>query len=234
MKGKSEEILSVDNLKLYYPESAGLFKSSNTIKAVDDVSFKLINGETLGIVGESGSGKSTLLQLLALLDKQSSGSIELNNEVMDDLTSNQKSKIRLNNFGFVYQHHHLLEDLTVYENIALPLKLKGDLQNLDIKVRDLAKSIGLSERLNHLPWKLSGGEKQRVAVARAMINKPEYIFLDEPTGNLDKKNALNIQNLVLELSNNNDVALIVATHDNDFVNILDRKYYLDNRGLIEL
>jgi len=153
---------------------------------------------------------------------------------MVDLTSNQKSKIRLNNFGFVYQHHHLLEDLTVYENIALPLKLKGDLQNLDIKVRDLAKSIGLSERLNHLPWKLSGGEKQRVAVARAMINKPEYIFLDEPTGNLDKKNALNIQNLVLELSNNNDVALIVATHDNDFVNILDRKYYLDNRGLIEL
>ena len=191
-------------------------------------------GDTVAISGQSGSGKSTLLQLLALLDKQSSGSIELNNEVMDDLTSNQKSKIRLNNFGFVYQHHHLLEDLTVYENIALPLKLKGDLQNLDIKVRDLAKSIGLSERLNHLPWKLSGGEKQRVAVARAMINKPEYIFLDEPTGNLDKKNALNIQNLVLELSNNNDVALIVATHDNDFVNILDRKYYLDNRGLIEL
>ncbi len=90
------------------------------------------------------------------------------------------------------------------------------------------------ERLNHLPWKLSGGEKQRVAVARAMINKPDYIFLDEPTGNLDKKNASNIQNLVLELSKNNGVALIVATHDNDFVNILDRKYYLDNRGLLEL
>ena len=122
----------------------------------------------------------------------------------------------------------------MYENIALPLQLKGDLVNLDTKVRDLAKSIGLIERLNHLPWKLSGGEKQRVAVARAMINKPDYIFLDEPTGNLDKKNASNIQNLVLELSKNNGVALIVATHDNDFVNILDRKYYLDNRGLLEL
>ena len=204
------------------------------IEVLKNLNLIVKKGDTVAITGQSGSGKSTLLQLLALLDKQSSGSIELNNEVMDDLTSNQKSKIRLNNFGFVYQHHHLLEDLTVYENIALPLKLKGDLQNLDIKVRDLAKSIGLSERLNHLPWKLSGGEKQRVAVARAMINKPEYIFLDEPTGNLDKKNALNIQNLVLELSNNNDVALIVATHDNDFVNILDRKYYLDNRGLIEL
>ena len=204
------------------------------IEVLKNLNLIVEKGDTVAISGQSGSGKSTLLQLLALLDKQSSGSIELNNEIMDDLTSNQKSKIRLNNFGFVYQHHHLLEDLSVYENIALPLKLKGDLQNLDIKVRDLAKSIGLSERLNHLPWKLSGGEKQRVAVARAMINKPEYIFLDEPTGNLDKKNALNIQNLVLELSNNNDVALIVATHDNDFVNILDRKYYLDNRGLIEL
>ena len=204
------------------------------IEVLKNLNLIVEKGDTVAISGQSGSGKSTLLQLLALLDKQSSGSIELNNEVMDDLTSNQKSKIRLNNFGFVYQHHHLLEDLTVYENIALPLKLKGDLQNLDIKVRDLAKSIGLSEWLNHLPCKLSGGEKQRVAVARAMINKPEYIFLDEPTGNLDKKNALNIQNLVLELSNNNDVALIVATHDNDFVNILDRKYYLDNRGLIEL
>ena len=204
------------------------------IEVLKNLNLIVEKGDTVAISGQSGSGKSTLLQLLALLDKQSSGSIELNNEIMDDLTSNQKSKIRLNNFGFVYQHHHLLEDLSVYENIALPLQLKGDLQNLDIKVRDLAKSIGLSKRLNHLPWKLSGGEKQRVAVARAMINKPEYIFLDEPTGNLDKKNALNIQNLVLELSNNNDVALIVATHDNDFVNILDRKYYLDNRGLIEL
>ena len=204
------------------------------IEVLKNLNLTVEKGDTVAISGQSGSGKSTLLQLLALLDKQSSGSIELNNEIMDDLTSNQKSKIRLNNFGFVYQHHHLLEDLTVYENIALPLQLKGDLQNLDIKVRDLAKSIGLSERLNHLPWKLSGGEKQRVAVARALINKPEYIFLDEPTGNLDKKNALNIQNLVLELSHNNGVALIVATHDNDFVNILDRKYYLDNRGLIEL
>ena len=204
------------------------------IEVLKNLNLIVEKGYTVAISGQSGSGKSTLLQLLALLDKQSSGSIELNNEIMDDLTSNQKSKIRLNNFGFVYQHHHLLEDLSVYENIALPLQLKGDLQNLDIKVRDLAKSIGLSERLNHLPWKLSGGEKQRVAVARALINKPEYIFLDEPTGNLDKKNALNIQNLVLELSHNNGVALIVATHDNDFVNILDRKYYLDNRGLIEL
>ena len=153
------------------------------IEVLNELNLTINKGDTVAISGQSGSGKSPLLQILALLDKQSSGSIELNGDTTDNLSSNQKSQIRLNNFGFVYQHHHLLEDLSVYENIALPLQLKGDLLDLDIKVRDLAKSIGLSNRLNHLPWKLSGGEKQRVAVARAMINKPQYIFLDEPTGN---------------------------------------------------
>lgn len=204
------------------------------IEVLNELNLTINKGDTVAISGQSGSGKSTLLQILALLDKQSSGSIELNGDTTDNLSPNQKSQIRLNNFGFVYQHHHLLEDLSVYENIALPLQLKGDLLDLDIKVRDLAKSIGLSNRLNHLPWKLSGGEKQRVAVARAMINKPQYIFLDEPTGNLDKKNALNIQKLVMELSHDNGIALIVATHDNDFVNLLNRKYYLDNRGLVSI
>ena len=204
------------------------------IAVLNELNLTINKGDTVAISGQSGSGKSTLLQILALLDKQSSGSIELNGDTTDNLSPNQKSQIRLNNFGFVYQHHHLLEDLSVYENIALPLQLKGDLLDLDIKVRDLAKSIGLSNRLNHLPWKLSGGEKQRVAVARAMINKPQYIFLDEPTGNLDKKNALNIQKLVMELSHDNGIALIVATHDNDFVNLLNRKYYLDNRGLVSI
>lgn len=204
------------------------------IEVLNELNLTINKGDTVAISGQSGSGKSTLLQILALLDKQSSGSIELNGDTTDNLSSNQKSQIRLNNFGFVYQHHHLLEDLSVYENIALPLQLKGDLLDLDIKVRDLAKSIGLSNRLNHLPWKLSGGEKQRVAVARAMINKPQYIFLDEPTGNLDKKNASKIQKLVMELSHDNGIALIVATHDNDFVNLLNRKYYLDNRGLVSI
>ena len=204
------------------------------IEVLNELNLTINKGDTVAISGQSGSGKSTLLQILALLDKQSSGSIELNGDTTDNLSSNQKSQIRLNNFGFVYQHHHLLEDLSVYENIALPLQLKGDLLDLDIKVRDLAKSIGLSNRLNHLPWKLSGGEKQRVAVARAMINKPQYIFLDEPTGNLDKKNASIIQKLVMELSHDNGIALIVATHDNDFVNLLNRKYYLDNRGLVSI
>jgi lipoprotein-releasing system ATP-binding protein len=204
------------------------------IKVLKDINLDINKGETIAITGVSGSGKSTLLQILALLDKQTSGSIHLNKINTDTLSSKDKASIRLNNFGFVYQHHHLLEDLTVYENIMLPLQLRGDISNSNSKVIKLVESIGLSNRVNHLPWKLSGGEKQRVAVARAMINKPDFIFLDEPTGNLDKKNAENIQELVINLCHENDVAIVVATHDNDFVNILDRKYILDKRGLMEL
>ena len=204
------------------------------IKVLKDINLDINKGETIAITGASGSGKSTLLQILALLDKQTSGSIHLNKINTDTLSSKDKASIRLNNFGFVYQHHHLLEDLTVYENIMLPLKLRGDISNSNSKVIKLVESIGLSNRANHLPWKLSGGEKQRVAVARAMINKPDFIFLDEPTGNLDKKNAENIQELVINLCHENDVAIVVATPDNDFVNILDRKYILDKRGLMEL
>ena len=204
------------------------------IKVLKDINLDINKGETIAITGASGSGKSTLLQILALLDKQTSGSIYLNKINSDTLSSKEKASIRLNNFGFVYQLHHLLEDLTVYENIMLPLQLRGDISNSSDKVIELIDAIGLSNRTNHLPWKLSGGEKQRVAVARAMINKPDFIFLDEPTGNLDKKNAENIQELVINLSHENDVAIVVATHDNDFVNILDRKYILDKRGLMEL
>ena len=204
------------------------------IKVLKNINLDINKGETIAITGASGSGKSTLLQILALLDKQTSGSIHLNKINTDTLSSKDKASIRLNNFGFVYQHHHLLEDLTVYENIMLPLQLRGNISNSNTKVIELVDSIGLSNRVNHLPWKLSGGEKQRVAVARAMINKPDFIFLDEPTGNLDKKNAENIQELVINLCHENDVAIVVATHDNDFVNILDRKYILDKRGLMQL
>ena len=204
------------------------------IKVLKDINLDINKGETIAITGASGSGKSTLLQILALLDKQTSGSIYLNKINSGTLSSKEKASIRLNNFGFVYQYHHLLEDLTVYENIMLPLQLRGDISNSSDKVIELVDAIGLSNRINHLPWKLSGGEKQRVAVARAMINKPDFIFLDEPTGNLDKKNAENIQELVINLCNENDVAIVVATHDNDFVNTLDRKYILDKRGLMEL
>ena len=223
----------MNNLK-----SVDLSKSYTTneesIDVLHNINLTINLHDQIAISGNSGSGKSTLLHLLAALDTPTSGKICIDDVDISSFTKNELSKHRLENFGFVYQFHHLMEDLTVIENILIPGQLANTNPSLNNDAHELAELIGLSHRLNHLPWKLSGGEKQRVAVARAMINKPDYIFLDEPTGNLDKKNASNIQNLVLELSKNNGVALIVATHDNDFVNILDRKYYLDNRGLLEL
>ena len=204
------------------------------IKVLKDINLDINKGETIAITGASGSGKSTLLQILALLDKQTSGSIHLNKINTETLSSKDKASIRLNNFGFVYQHHHLLEDLTVYENIMLPLQLRGDISNSNSEVIKLVESIGLSNRVNHLPWKLSGGEKQRVAIARALINNPKIIFLDEPTGNLDEKNAEIIQGLLFDMSNKHGVALVAATHDNNFIRNFKTTYKLEDRKLNEI
>lgn len=208
--------------------------NNESVDVLDEINLTIGLHDQIAISGNSGSGKSTLLHLLAALDSPTSGSILIDDCDIAEFSKVKLSQHRLENFGFVYQFHHLLEDLTVIENILIPGQLANKNSNLKDSALELAEMIGLSHRLNHLPWKLSGGEKQRVAVARAMINKPDFIFLDEPTGNLDKQNAENIQELVINLCHENDVAIVVATHDNDFVNILDRKYILDKRGLIEL
>ena len=208
--------------------------NNESVDVLDEINLTIGLHDQIAISGNSGSGKSTLLHLLAALDSPTSGSILIDDCDIAEFSKVKLSQHRLENFGFVYQFHHLLEDLTVIENILIPGQLANKNSNLKDSALELAEMIGLSHRLNHLPWKLSGGEKQRVAVARAMINKPDFIFLDEPTGNLDKKNAENIQELVINLCHENDVAIVVATHDNDFVNILDRKYILDKRGLLEL
>jgi lipoprotein-releasing system ATP-binding protein len=161
----------------------------------------------------------------------SSGNILYDEIPMEGHTNFTLSNIRLNNFGFVYQFHHLLEDLTVLENIMIPLQLSGNTSEL--KAYDIIEEVGLSSRINHLPWKLSGGEKQRVAIARALINNPDFIFLDEPTGNLDDENAQIIQNLLLEISKRNNIALVTATHDNNFIKSFDKIYYLKDFNLLE-
>ena len=161
------------------------------------------------------------------------------NGLIDDWEIAEFSKVklsqhRLENFGFVYQFHHLLEDLTVIENILIPGQLANKNSNLKDSALELAEMIGLSHRLNHLPWKLSGGEKQRVAIARALINNPKIIFLDEPTGNLDEKNAEIIQGLLFDMSNKHGVALVAATHDNNFIRNFKTTYKLEDRKLNEI
>ena len=203
----------------------------NNIKVLENIDLTIEKGDLVAISGQSGAGKSTLLHIIASLDEASSGNILYDEKPIGGHTNFALSNIRLNNFGFVYQFHHLLEDLTVLENIMIPLQLAGNTKKQN--VYNIIDEVGLSSRVNHLPWKLSGGEKQRVAIARALINNPDFIFLDEPTGNLDDKNASIIQNLLLEISKRNNIALVTATHDNNFIESFNKIYYLKDFNLVE-
>ena len=203
----------------------------NNIKVLENINLTIEKGDLVAISGQSGAGKSTLLHIIASLDEASSGNILYDEKPIEGHTNFALSNIRLNNFGFVYQFHHLLEDLTVLENIMIPLQLAGHTKKQN--VYNIIDEVGLSSRVNHLPWKLSGGEKQRVAIARALINNPDFIFLDEPTGNLDEENASIIQNLLLEISKRNNIALVTATHDNNFIESFNKTYYLKDFNLVE-
>jgi lipoprotein-releasing system ATP-binding protein len=203
----------------------------NNIKVLENINLTIEKGDLVAISGQSGAGKSTLLHIIASLDEASSGNILYDEKLIEGHTNFALSNIRLNNFGFVYQFHHLLEDLTVLENIMIPLQLAGNTKKQN--VYNIIDEVGLSSRVNHLPWKLSGGEKQRVAIARALINNPDFIFLDEPTGNLDNENASIIQNLLLEISKRNNIALVTATHDNNFIESFNKIYYLKDFNLVE-
>ena len=203
----------------------------NNIKVLENIDLTIEKGDLVAISGQSGAGKSTLLHIIASLDEASSGNILYDEKPIGGHTNFALSNIRLNNFGFVYQFHHLLEDLTVLENIMIPLQLAGHTTKQN--VYNIIDEVGLSSRVNHLPWKLSGGEKQRVAIARALINNPDFIFLDEPTGNLDDENASIIQNLLLEISKRNNIALVTATHDNNFIESFNKTYYLKDFNLVE-
>lgn len=217
-----------------------IFKSfkheSEDMPVLDNINLSISKAERLAITGASGAGKSTLLQLLAGLDKPSQGNIFIDDIDLHSIKPIEQSKIRLNSFGFVYQFHHLLEDLNVYENILIPQQLKhgSDLNKSANKVIRLLDQLGLSSRSKHLPWKLSGGEKQRVAIARAIVNNPSFLFLDEPTGNLDDENSNLVQDLILQIANEHDIALILSTHDTNFANKMNTIYKINNRNIKEV
>tara|TARA_B110000014_G_C20038773_1_gene539769 strand:- start:447 stop:1124 length:678 start_codon:yes stop_codon:yes gene_type:complete len=217
-----------------------IFKSfkheSEDMPVLDNINLSISKADRLAITGASGAGKSTLLQLLAGLDKPSQGNIFIDDIDLHSIKPIEQSKIRLNSFGFVYQFHHLLEDLNVYENILIPQQLKygSDLNKSANKVIRLLDQLGLSSRSKHLPWKLSGGEKQRVAIARAIVNNPSFLFLDEPTGNLDDENSHLVQELILQLADEHNIALILSTHDTNFANKMNTVYKIDNRNIKEV
>lgn len=213
--------------------SKSFFIDGVEIKVLNKINLSIKRGDLVALSGKSGAGKSTLLQILASLDTPSSGSIKYDDTPIRSLNNTDLSSLRLNNFGFVYQFHHLLEDLTVLENILIPLEILNKSIN-KLEVSKIIDEVGLSHRLNHHPWRLSGGEKQRVAIARALTNKPNFIFLDEPTGNLDEENAAIIQKLLLDISRKYNIALITATHDSNFIRNFDKIYKIQDMNLTEV
>tara|TARA_Y100000748_G_scaffold74763_1_gene61557 strand:- start:4988 stop:5668 length:681 start_codon:yes stop_codon:yes gene_type:complete len=206
-----------------------------SLSVLENINITISGNDRVAITGKSGAGKSTLLHIMAGLDQATSGKIIFNDQSLSSISNSSLSKIRLVNFGFVYQFHHLLDDLTVEENIQIPLLLNNSLdKDKKIKIKEIMQTLGIFNRKNHLPWKLSGGEKQRTAIARALINNPKFLFLDEPTGNLDKENATIIQNLLFELSDRYGIALITATHDNEFIKSFKQVYRLFESKLGEI
>lgn len=215
--------------------SKSFFIKHDELKILKNINLSINQGELIAITGASGSGKSTLLHILASLDSPTTGNVYFKNKQINNMSKSVLSKIRLSNFGFVYQFHHLLADLTVLENIILPGKILGTKKEVLLEYAYfIINFLGLENRASHLPWKLSGGERQRVAVARSLINKPNIIFLDEPTGNLDIKNSKILQELILKIAKDENISIIAATHDQDFMTKFKKLYKIENSSLYEV
>ncbi|KJH82782.1 ATP-binding cassette domain-containing protein [Pseudomonas sp. KSR10] len=202
----SASILSARNLSKAVPSAEG------ELAILDDVSLSLSKGESLAIIGTSGSGKSTLLGLLAGLDLPSSGEVHLAGHLLGELDEDQRARVRAEHVGFVFQSFQLLDSLNALENVMLPLELHGR-RDAQAKATELLGRVGLDARLHHYPRQLSGGEQQRVAVARAFAAEPEVLFADEPTGNLDSHTGANITELLFELNRERGTTLVLVTHD---------------------
>jgi putative ABC transport system ATP-binding protein len=200
-------LLSVKQLSKQYRTANG-----EQLTVLDQISFDLASGDSFAIVGPSGSGKTTLLGLCAGLDRASQGSVALNGIVLDDLSEDQRAEVRNRHVGFVFQNFQLIPTLTALENVMVPLELRGD-STAESTAKSWLSRVGLSQRLHHYPTQLSGGEQQRVCIARAFSTEPAVLFADEPTGNLDADNAQGIVELIFDLNRSAGTTLVLVTHD---------------------
>lgn len=220
-------ILSVEKL-------VRTFKSGNKeITVVNNLSFDIQENTSCAIIGPSGSGKTTLLGLCAGLDRPNSGSVFMNGIQIDALSEDERAIIRNKNIGFIFQTFQLIPTLTALENVMVPLELRGESSKSVRKYAEqLLLQVGLGERGHHYPSQLSGGEQQRVAIARAFINEPKILFADEPTGNLDTKTGLLIENLIFDLNKKLGTTLIMVTHNPELANKCDRVLTLKNGTIV--
>ena len=218
----NKEVIDIENIDKSFGEG------DKFLQIFKNFSLSLHQGETIGLVGASGSGKSTLLHIICGLDRPDSGSVKIQGIDITELNYDERSQLRNTEIGFVYQFHHLLPELTVLENIALPTLLAGTNQAEAFKNASLLlEQVNLSGKENNTPNELSGGERQRVAIARAMSNNPTCLIMDEPTGNLDTKNVENFMTLLLDMVSIKNVTLLIATHDTKVSSRLDRLLSLE-------
>ncbi|MDG2354259.1 MAG: lipoprotein-releasing ABC transporter ATP-binding protein LolD [Gammaproteobacteria bacterium] len=201
---------------------------------LETLNLSISQGESIAILGQSGCGKSTLLNLLGGMSQPSVGQVFLSGNNLSKLNEDQITDLRAQHLGFVFQFHHLLKDFSALDNVAMPLLIRGDNKQTALtSAKELLSKVGLKDRVDHRPAELSGGERQRVAIARALITQPSCLLADEPTGNLDAKNAADVLSLMIELNQAQNSALVMVTHDEKIAQQMQRILVLENGRLSE-
>jgi lipoprotein-releasing system ATP-binding protein len=214
--------------------ATGIVKSYGTLKVLKGISLEINPGELVAIVGSSGAGKSTLLHILGTLDTPDEGLVTIDNTRINSLSRNKISAFRNNRIGFIFQFHYLLPEFTALENICIPALIKGNSKKeAEKRAMELMELLNISNRATHKPAAMSGGEQQRVAVARALINNPAVVFADEPSGNLDSKNAEELHQLFFELRKKYNQTFVIVTHNNILASQADRIISLHDGRVVE-
>jgi lipoprotein-releasing system ATP-binding protein len=215
-------------------EAKSISKSFGKLNVLNAIDFKFDKASIISIIGKSGAGKTTLLQILGTLESSDSGSLLIDSVDVTKLSEKKLAKFRNEKIGFIFQFHHLLDEFTALENVAMPAMIKGDSKSeAESKAKKLLDYFGLTERYDHKPSQLSGGEQQRVAAARAIINSPAVVFADEPTGNLDSYNATEMHNLFQKMRNDFQQTIVIVTHNQELAQLSDAIYELNNGKLIK-